>query len=203
MPARLDYDSTAGLYRTAEDGTTESGAVIMEEEQVWMHALVQIELSAGMLRLWTGDGELEWNGQTWHGMRGVIEIGGFGSGEVTVSLAAVGTGAQREVWRQPTGPVPVTVWILASEDTGVTWRQLPRNRPATKGRLSRSVIIGDVFTFHVAPAGPLRRRTRRWSAEDRPAGDTSFSYLKRLSEGVEATWPVYGGVGPPSQAESP
>lgn len=71
------------MSRTIPTGTAES----LFEPDLWPVGLVQLTFSSGTVWLWTGIGNLEWNGFTW---TGAGTLGRIGPVEETAELRAVG-----------------------------------------------------------------------------------------------------------------
>lgn len=165
--------------------------------ETWIQNLITVEYET-VLRLWTGEGDLEFGGQTWRGGGAALRVSEVetASGEpdrrVTLTLSGIPRDLRRE-FLQDEGPLPVTVGWIYSTDRGGTWTEIPIS---FRGRLSTPALSDGVLTVEIeTQRGDVDRgRPLRWSHEDqqrRFPGDLGMEYMRKLAhdDGIETGWP--------------
>ena len=171
----------------------------------WAMQIAGIGDMATPYLLWSGEGELSWDGETWTGttfetpegdkgaLVAVSEVtneAGVPSRRAQISVA-VPPAAVREMLEYDVGPVSVSIHGLYSDDGGVTWKATPFQ---LFGHLSRPQFAGGVYTVEIETwSGDADRgQPKMWSDETQTAehpGDKGFEFMRSLSEGVDARWP--------------
>lgn len=156
--------------------------------------LFEAEFESGTLRMWTGVGELSWNGHTWIGGGGLIgmspveetaevkaaglrvSVSGISSTNVAAVLAAARTGK------------PGRVYLGCIDEAGAV---IATPYPFFIGRLDVPVIDaeGETATISIAYESRLidleRPRERRYTNEDQQAqypGDRGFEQVAGLQD---------------------
>jgi hypothetical protein len=157
------------------------------------------EFTGGWLRLFSGYGTMSWNGYTWTGDAGMMqitdiqEVSELQAINFTVSLngemPAVISAALSQVRRGKPG----SVWLGLLDSSGAL---LADPFLCFKGRADKPSIIPDPShaTVSVAYESRLidgaRRRERRYTSEDQQIdhpGDLGFDYVPSLQDAV-FTW---------------
>ena len=155
-------------------------------------------------RVWSGEGDLEYGGETWNGTilgpsgdkGALVQIGpdqnvlGSPARRTTIAVA-VPPSAVRRMLEYDAGPIPVTVDYIYSEDSGRTWQATGHS---IAGRLSRPRFEGGIYSVEVETySGDVDRGTpRMWSDEaqkQRDPTDKGFEFMRQISQGVETKWP--------------
>jgi len=159
---------------------------------------IEVEYSSGQnLYYWTGPVDLDFNEITYAAVPvNLLSIGAQRASQKpegdTVSVRfLVIEPSQRIAFLQDPGVVKITLMLLYSQDGGNRWELVPRR---VKGFLSSPVLEGGVYSFEIVQqAGDVDRgRPDYWSdshQKQKYPGDEGFSYLSRLSDGVDIRWP--------------
>ena len=174
----------------------------------WTCFIHDTSTAAGLqpLRLWSGEGDLVFEGQTWKGMqRGDASLMALGAVEykegqpdrrVTVSIALTDAMLEQAL-SEDIGPYGVEVGFLYSTDDGLTWNRTPEGTlygRASNGRISTdNVYTIDVESF----LGDLdRSEPVYWSREayvaQYGADAKGFEQTAELaSRGATVSWPPF------------
>lgn len=153
-------------------------------------------------RVWSGYGELQFEGETWLGTQSeqgpFVAISPFTNnvGEpakrASVSIAVPKT-AIRQMLAVDVGPVEVKINSIQSQNNGRSWIRLGRG---FKGFLSRPTFDSNssIYTVELETwSGDSDRGSPRyWSDEHQRQehpGDRGFEFARALAEGEEITWP--------------
>ena len=194
----LFYDPETGAFASEDGGITGvENALQLEDSGALLHALLEVDLPADTIYLWTGEPSLVMDGNTYLASR-VIAVSGEGSslvasGGVQVQVTGI-TAADRRVFLTDVKSPVCRFKLIGSEDGGASWVTIGRVR---SGRMSAPVLQGGTFTFEIAPVSPQadRGRTLYWSHEDRVrtvgAVDQGMSQMALLAgTGVLGNWPL-------------
>ena len=89
------------------------------------------------------------------------------------------------------GPIPITIYWLASLDGGHAWEQVGH---VFQGRLSDPVITDGVYSAEVETwlGDIFRGEKRQWSDEtqrQKYPGDKGLEFIRSLADGFERRWP--------------
>ena len=162
--------------------------------------LLRANLDSGLLRVWTGDGDYEFDepfgvpesepGKT------ATYVSGAGLAEVTDGRARFVMRGEFMTGTPVTGR-QVVVWYVGSESGEPPFTRLPL---VVRGLLERPQLYRGEYTVDVVPA-VYERYAAKWSNEEHQAefpGDTFFSQQKALERGALSWWPnppVYNPAG--------
>ncbi len=149
------------------------------------------------LRLWTGVGSVTVGGNTYPGGGQALGVSEYENttGDPDRRLQIRLSGIPKDLraqFLQDSGPLPVTVGWIYSQDRGGTWAEAPIS---FRGRLSSPTMSEGVLTVEVeTQRGDVDRGLPlRWSHEDqqrRFPGDEGLEHMRALSQqGVESSWP--------------
>ena len=149
------------------------------------------------LRLWTGLGSITAGGNTYQGGGKALGVSEYenttGDPDRRLQIRLSGIPADmRAQFLQDSGPLPVTVGWIYSQDRGGTWAEVPIK---FRGRLSSPSLVAGQLTVEVeTQRGDVDQGIPlRWSHEDqqrRFPGDKGLEYMRALSQqGVESSWP--------------
>ena len=149
------------------------------------------------LRLWTGWGELTVAGKVYQGGGRALAVSevetssGDPDKRLQITLSAIPPD-QRAQFLQDSGPLPVTVGWIYSQDRGASWQEASIK---FRGRLSGPSMTEGTLTVELeTQRGDVDRgRPLRWSHEDqqrRHPDDLGLEHMRALSQqGVESSWP--------------
>ena len=161
----------------------------------WTLAITGLVAQDEVTRVWSGDGTLVLDGESWASSDGLVSVGRATIPSEGVSSLEVSVDGSSPLFRslllQDKGPLRCEVAWLVS-DTGLVW-----NNTSFKfvGRLSAPVISNNAYTFEIEPFGGFEalRRAAQWSHESqqaRYAGDNGFEFARRMSHvGITTYWP--------------
>ena len=151
------------------------------------------------VHVWTGAGDLLLDGITYMGVGPdalEVRVGQASEREdarLQISMSGIDTPELRRAFFEFRGRVIVTVRFIYSNDSGNTWRAVPR---FFRGLFSRPQITADQLSFEVATYQEQLDRgyERNWSNRSQEAlspGDLGFEHLVPISEGAElmTRWP--------------
>lgn len=151
-------------------------------------------------RLWSGYGDLEYEGLLYTGAGNVMNIGALEQSEdtpdarsqVSLNLGTL-TAEERKVFFQDHGPIKIELNLIFTRDNGDTWRRVPRK---FLGRLSKPRFYNGVYTVEIeATNGDVDRGiVKLWSdgaQQSEFPGDKGLEFKKTISEGFETNFP-YG-----------
>ena len=154
------------------------------------------------VRFWSGVGDLEFEGETWNGVRSPNNDAAFmGISSVEFSQDDPNRRAQitldasnidvRNQLLQDFGPLTIVLSWIYSEDKGVNWLRVPRS---FIGRLSNPVIEGGLYTVDIETYTGDRERiqTRMWSHSTQQReypGDLGLIHTANIASGFQTTWP--------------
>lgn len=149
---------------------------------------------AGGADLWSGDHDATIAGILYRGVRGLIQISDVEDSVRDPSRLRVDIDATdptiRAALLPDSGPLLVEIRWIRLPSNSEAWVDVGR---AVHGRLSAPSFDGAVYTFDiVSPRGDERLSQVRWShdaQQDRAPGDTGFSRLANIADGVSGTWP--------------
>ena len=151
------------------------------------------EFASGTLRLWTGVGQIDWNGQTWTGggtLLGISEItetADVRAVGISVSLSSMPASVISLVIGQARQGLPLTIYFGAMDAAGAVTATPYRSY---QGRLDVPTIedAGETGIVAIAYESRLidleRPRARRWTHEDAQIdtpGERGFEYLSGLA----------------------
>ena len=160
-----------------------------------IHNLVTVQ-STVPIRLWTGQGDLVFGGETFRGSGGALSVSELEltSKEPDRRLQIILSGvspSSRAQFIQDLGPLLVIVKWIRSADHGETWTETA----SFQGRLSTPNIQDGGISIEVeTEKGDVDRgQAIRWSHEDqlrRYPGDLGMEHFRALSQqGIDTTWP--------------
>jgi hypothetical protein len=180
---------------------------------------VELEYESGglpaFLRLFTGVGQMSWNGQTWTGGRDLLTISPV---RESTSLEAIGFSVQMS--GLPADKLSIALQSMRKNKPGKLWlgffdaanALIPDPYPLRRGRFDVAPISrsGVTMTIEARYEGPLARllisNERRYTHEDqqlRLAGDMGFDQVPELQDAHDLwgpavpvgppAWPVVGG----------
>lgn len=181
------------MARDVDDDTLDE----LSGEKLSPIGLVELEFDSGAFRVWTGIGDLEWDGETW---TGVGDLGSISAIEETTEVRAVGV--QLEL-----SGIPSEVIAIANEQD---WQGRPARiyYAVLQGRTfvgepfkmfqglmdQMTLVEGDQAAIRIACESSQidleRTRVRRYTAEDQRAeyaGDKGLDQVAALQE-VEILW---------------
>ena len=152
------------------------------------------------LRLWTGQGQFTYKGNTYEGVVG--PNGAFaGISEIEHSLGAPNKRVQaniivppegiREILAFDSGPVVVDIQLIYSKDGGLTWKDAPIS---VHGFLSSPSFENGVYSCEIETwTGDIDRGFPRLWSEDsqkrRHPDDEAFQFVKQIEAGFDARFP--------------
>ena len=166
----------------------------------WAMLLDGIGQSADPFRVWSGMGELDYDGETWQGTQSdngafvglspLTEQSGAPVRRLTAHVA-VPAEAVRMMLRVDTGPITCTIDWIYSLDSGVTWNAAG---VSASGYLSAPSFSDGVYSVEIETwGGDADRGTPLyWSHETqrlRSTGDQGMEFMRALEGGVESKWP--------------
>lgn len=183
-----------------------TGAVqtALAADKIRLALLFEGEFATGTLRLWTGVGDLSWNGHTWTGAGQLLsaseirETGDVRATGLTISLSGMPSTLLSVVLQSARQGYGGTVWLALFDAAGAVIAD-----PAItfKGRLDVPSIdeAEDGCTISVSYESRLidldRARDRRYTSEDQaidyPA-DLGFDYVPSIQD-AQINWGVAGG----------
>lgn len=151
------------------------------------------QFASGTLRLWTGVGQIDWNGFTWTGggnLLGISEITetpDVRAVGITVSLSGMPAAVLSAVLGQARQGLPLTIYVGAMDAAGAVIATPYRSY---QGRLDVPSIedAGEKGIVAIAYESRLidleRPRARRWTHEDAQIdtpGERGFEYISGLA----------------------
>ena len=154
---------------------------------------LESEFASGTLRLWTGFGQIDWNGQTWTGggtLLGISEItetADVRAVGITVSLSGMPASVISLVLGQARQGLPLTIYVAAMDAAGAIIATPYRSY---QGRLDVPTIEdgGETGIVAIAYENRLidleRPRARRWTHEDAQIDhptERGFEYISGLA----------------------
>lgn len=169
------------------------------EPAILVGVFVALDFASGPVRVWSGLGDVQWDGATW---RGVGDLMGISSVEesadvrsnvVTLTLAGVPNSvidiAMSDAWKNRIARIWFAVFepdgSLAAEPTLVL-----------RGRMdqltySEGETANFALTVETRLADLERPRVRRYTTEDQQQeypGDRGFDYVESIAAGAELAW---------------
>lgn len=147
-------------------------------------------------RLWTGIGDLEYNGHTWQGIGNVLNISAITnsakqqSARVQVSFDASESENRNDLLLLDAS-TRIRVDDIYTDDNGMSWQSTGLR---FAGQVSNPQIDNNfVFTCEIETARGLERKGKPiiWSNQAQQArhpGDECFKYLEKITTGVESRW---------------
>jgi hypothetical protein len=157
------------------------------------------EFATGWVRLWSGLGEISWNGESWSGAGALLGLGSIDeSGEVVaggtaVSLSGVPVDLVQMAIEEARQGLPGRIWLgLLAEDGSIIADPVQ----AFTGRLDVPEIKDDADTCTITISYESRlidltvARTWRYTHESQQAlypGDLGFEYVTAIQD-REITW---------------
>ena len=168
----------------------------------WAADISEIGLSKTPFRIWSGEGKLTIQGQTYEGttfnggsfasVSPVENTAGSPRSRVSISVV-VPSDAIRTMLNIDIGPVWIRVFNVVSQNGGATWTKLPTG---IAGRLSAPVfdLEGSVWTAEIETwSGDADRGSIvLWSdaaQQKRQPGDIGMQYMSGYEAGVDIKWP--------------
>jgi len=151
------------------------------------------------LRLWTGQGDLSWNGFTWSGFGKLLtvdpgeEVSEVRAANFTLSLSGLAPGITDLAEISIRSGKPGKLWLAMFDSAGAI---IPDPYPLKRGRFDTDTIrhSGDTCTVTVQYESVLaaldRPRERRWTSEDQQIdfpNDLGFDYVPGLQDAT-FTW---------------
>ena len=175
-------------------GMTPAYQAALAEQVIRPALFVEGEFPSGTLRLWTGLGDVDWNGSTWTGAGNLLGISPL---EETADVVA--TGMQITLSGVPTSLVslaisdaqqgqPVRLWLALLDDTGAI---IADPVQAFTGRLDVPTLEDGAETCTITISYESRlidlNRTREWRYTDQSQrqlypGDRGFSFVTSLQD---------------------
>lgn len=167
---------------------------------------------AAWLRVFTGIGQLTWNGQTWTGGRDLLTISPVRESR---SLEAIGFSVK--ISGLPADKLSIALQSMRKNKPGKLWLGFFDAANALivdpyalrRGRFDVAPISRDgaTMTIEVKYEGPLARllvaNERRYTHEDqqlRLAGDMGFDQVPELQDAIDVWGPAVGVLGRPPRA---
>lgn len=162
--------------------------------------LIEMQFSGGPVRLWTGLGDLTWNGNVFTGAGDLLavspieETAEVASKGITLTLSGLPTSLvatlDGEAWQNR----PARVWLALFDEDGVTMIDDPV--PIMRGRMDQITHTeGETATVALTIESRLadleRPRIRRYTAADHEAeypGDLAFAFVEDIANGVDISW---------------
>ena len=151
-------------------------------------------------RVWSGLGNLDWNGLIWDGTQSangsfinvspVTDKVGTPDRRASVSISVTAE-MTRELLKVDVGPVSVFLRYLYSLDNGLSWIEAPM---ALAGRLSQPKFEQGLYTVEIETwSGDADRgEPKFWSDETQRAeypSDKGFEFVRDLAQGIDTRWP--------------
>lgn len=170
-------------------------AAAFGEPSVRMIALIRAEFDSGTLRLWSGEGSLDWNGETWSGAGGHIakldlpmETGEVRSASGSITLAALDPAIVALSDTEPYQGRPIAVYFGARDGSG---NVIVDPDLAYEGTMGPMVETDDPATASILvniksrSARNLHPSNRRLTPEDQARqypGDKGFDFVAALQD---------------------
>ncbi|MEG3640684.1 hypothetical protein [Magnetococcus sp. PR-3] len=172
----------------------------MEAKLVSPIALVSMETAGGTIYVWSGNGELQWNGQTW---QGVGDLGGISAmqeaqelraNNITLTLNGVSSSLIAMALADLRQGKRVSVFLGALDPASTVMIADPVEMFGGLTDVPTIDASGDTCTIGISVESRLIRleknTARRWTHEDqqiRSPGDRGFEYVPSLQD-MEITW---------------
>lgn len=158
--------------------------------------LIEIHLPTPLL-LWTGEGDLEFDGRTWQKAVRLIDIDqatlnvGFEAEPLNVSLSVESPELRVLALRENGVGSEITIRWISSVDGGNNWIESDFKM---RGRVSEPSISGAVFRCKVERrfVNITKNIVSYWSAESQKAvdpTDRAAESMSAIASGVEIRWP--------------
>lgn len=166
-----------------------------------LHIVIMFEgqFATGMVRIWSGLGDLQWDGKTWAGVGSLLGMGSIDetrevvAGGTTVSLSGVPLDLVQVAIDEARQGMPGRIWVgLVSESGSVIADPVQ----AFSGRLDVPEITDDENTCTITISYESRLidltvpRTWRYTHESQQVlfpGDLGFEYVTAIQD-REITW---------------
>lgn len=161
--------------------------------------LISAEFADGVLYLWSGLGDLVWNGVTWTGAGSLMQIGplpetsSLQAQGLTLSLSGIPNYLMEKVMTEIRHGKPASVWFGLMDDDGT---MVADPYPSFSGRIDAGQIRDDGKESKISISVESclidfsRSRERRYTHEDQQidfAGDLGFEYVPQVQQWV-GTW---------------
>jgi hypothetical protein len=174
-------------------------AAAMQAQDVRLAVFFEGQFASGFLRLWTGIGDISWNGHTWTGAGSLIGMSEISETEdvvasgVAVSLSGVPSDLVQIAIDEARQGMPGRVW-LALFDANIDFIGEPV--PAFAGRLDVPEITDDAETCTISISYESRlvdlnaSREWRYTHESQQVlfpGDRGFDYVTKIQD-KEVVW---------------
>ena len=151
-------------------------------------------------RVWSGEGQLSLNSETWEGVSGAngaaVQLSAYTAQigqprQRTQVQVAVPPAAIRDMLAFDSGPRGIRVHYIYSTDAGRTWEEAPIS---IAGQVSRPQYEDGLYTVEIETWGgdADRGEPKFWSDETQKAehsGDKGFEFARQIAQGLEVKWP--------------
>ena len=166
----------------------------------WVMEIAGVGPMREVFRIWSGLGDLDWNGVIWKGtdsdngaivaVSSVTDAVGSPNNRATISVS-VPSEAVRELLAADIGPVTTVLQYIYSLDNGRTYRA---TSAGLAGQLSNPRFGDGIYTVEIETwSGDVDRgEPKFWSDETQRAeypGDKGFEFVRALEQGLEIKWP--------------
>jgi hypothetical protein len=156
--------------------------------------LVECLFDSGPLRIWTGIGPLDWNGQTWTGAGGVIAIADVEEGAsvqalgTSITLSGIDSSAVAIALAEPYQGRRIVLRMALFDDAGAI---IASPDIVFDGRADVMTIVDSGATCTIAMTAESmfidlqRSRERRYEHEDQQLdypGDLGFAFVSQIQD---------------------
>ena len=194
VQVRAENANGWGKWSGVARGRTRAGtpSIARDPGDATIHWLARLDT----FHFWSGSGDLDYDGETWRGAYGVVEVSeteqdiSAPSQRVTVTVG-IADNTLRAALLQDEGPVVVELRWIYSTDSGLTYVPLPRR---FMGRLSRPTMSDGLYRAELETYdGDIDRgRPKYWSHETQIAehpDDNGLEAMRALGAGIDVSWP--------------
>ena len=194
VQVRAENANGWGKWSGVARGTTRAGtpSIARDPGDATIHWLARLDT----FHFWSGSGDLDYDGETWRGAYGVVEVSeteqdiSAPSQRVTITVG-IADNTLRAALLQDEGPVVVELRWIYSTDSGLTYVPLPRR---FMGRLSRPTMSDGLYRAELETYdGDIDRgRPKYWSHETQIAeypDDNGLEAMRALGAGIDVSWP--------------
>lgn len=175
--------------------------------------LAQLQITSGNLYLWTGIGNLSWNGQTWAGLgqlgsvSGITSVNDVSAQSITLMLTGIPSDLVNEAMNEIKQYYEVQIWFAFLDDTGTLVSTPVR---VFDGHMDVPTITvgGDTSSIQITCENPLialnTASNRIYTTDDQAIdypGDLGFSFVPSIQE-WNGVWGKAGAAPPPKSGTS-
>jgi len=179
---------------------TAAADTALQRPTVLPAVLIALRFSGGWVRLWTGLGDLTWNGDVFTGAGDLLglstieETAEVRSVGVTLTLSSLPASAiallDGEAWQNR----EARIWLALFDADGTTMVEDPV--PLLRGRMDQMTHSeGTTATVALSIESRLadleRARVRRYTdadQQDEHPGDRAFEFVEDMANGVDISW---------------